>query len=263
MCGRYVLQNLHWVDYLEDPELKRRLEITTPVQEAPRYNVAPSTQVPVFIQPPDSHSLQLELCRWDLIPSYTQDLKTKYSMINLRTENVLDPKKSYWHRLLSHQRCLIPASHFYEWQAGPYRRKIPFAIHRSSSSTLHSMMTFAGIYDHWRSPEGEDIRSVAIITCRANPLLESIHNKNPRMPVILIGEDQLGWLDLEPAAEYLQPLDEKHLQAYPVGAYVNSVRNQGPECLKSLDAPRDEPENQPASADRPKRAPPSRRKKSD
>jgi SOS response associated peptidase (SRAP) len=56
--------------------------------------------------------------------------------------------------------------------------KQPYAIARAS----HHLMALAGLWENWRSPAGEWIRSFAIVTTVPNQLCAELHN---RMPVVL------------------------------------------------------------------------------
>ena len=85
---------------------------------------------------------------------------------------------------------LIPASHFYEWMTLPDGRKRKYGIGLRSKQ----LFAFAGLYEGWRSPEGEEILSFTIVTCPANELIHPLHAKN-RMPVIVSPEHYSRWLD--------------------------------------------------------------------
>ena len=104
-------------------------------------------------------------------------------------------------------------------------------------------MAFAGLWETWKSPEGQVVQSCTIITTSANLLIQPLHN---RMPVILPEETQALWLDLltedprilEPL---LVPAPVEMLTSHPVADTVNSVKNQGPECILPLTERPDEP----------------------
>ena len=57
-------------------------------------------------------------------------------------------------------------------------------------------MALAGLWENWRSPAGEWVRSFAIITTTPNELCAELHN---RMPVVLGPEVWPEWLGEEPA----------------------------------------------------------------
>jgi len=79
----------------------------------------------------------------------------------------------------------------------------------------------AGLYDSWIDPEsGEIFNTFSVITTKANPMLEKIHNTKKRMPVILNKRIESDWIDPktipEAARSLLIPFDENELTAYPV-----------------------------------------------
>jgi putative SOS response-associated peptidase YedK len=77
----------------------------------------------------------------------------------------------------SRRRCLVPFDCFYEWKKlGKVRE--PYAVGLAD----RRLMALAGLWETWRSPAGEGIRSFSIVTTAANDLLAPIHD---RMPVIL------------------------------------------------------------------------------
>lgn len=97
-------------------------------------------------------------------------------------------------------------------------------------------MALAGVWDGWRGPGGEIVRSFAIITTTANKLLTSVHD---RMPVVIEEADWPAWLgEIEgnPKAMLRSSLEDT-LRLWPVGNAVNSVRNDGPELLVADAAP--------------------------
>ena len=87
-------------------------------------------------------------------------------------------------------------------------------------------MAFAGLWGTWTSPEGRVAQSCTIITTEANSFVQPLHN---RMPVILSDETQALWLE-----PLLIPAPADFLTSHPVAETVNSVKNQGPECIVPL-----------------------------
>src|SRR5277367_3117961 len=70
--------------------------------------------------------------------------------------------------------------------------KQPYAIGLKGGG----LMAMAGLWETWRSPEGERIRSFTIATTTPNELCAKLHN---RMPVVLKPEAWPAWLGEEPA----------------------------------------------------------------
>jgi putative SOS response-associated peptidase YedK len=206
MCGRFTFQ--------PSEELYERFHIINRLDSlVPRYNIAPGQMVPVII----AHSpRQVVLMRWGLIPHWAKDAKTAYKMINARVETLT--QRSAFRGLLSHHRCLVPACGYYEWQ-GEGRDKTPYYIHPQDDQYL----AFAGLYDVWQRPDGEDLYTFTIITTDADEYMAKLHN---RMPVVLARELEDAWLDpeLTQAPYVLDVLSRStglELDAYPVSRMVN------------------------------------------
>lgn len=212
MCGRFSLT-------ANEAELNLRFELEGgEAPYVPRYNGAP-TQLLAVITGESPHRLSYH--RWGLIPPWAKDISIGNKMINARAETITE-KASFRTPLFS-RRCLVPADGFYEWQqdAGkqPYRIFV-------KSNTLFAM---AGLWERWKSPEGEMVESFNIITTEANEFMKPIHN---RMPVILKRADEKTWLESKDSAEILsllRPYAAGDMDAYPVSKLVNSPRNEGPE----------------------------------
>jgi putative SOS response-associated peptidase YedK len=150
-------------------------------------------------------------------------------MINARAETVAE--KPSFRRALQKRRCLILADGFYEWQKEG-KKKIPMYIALKS----HGPFGLAGLWETWKSPEGETIHSCTIITTTPNALMEAIHN---RMPVILPRETEAVWLDRtvekpQRLLPLLAPYDPDLMAAYAVSPLVNSPKNDAPACLTPL-----------------------------
>jgi len=99
---------------------------------------------------------------------------------------------------------------------------------------------FAGLWDEWKSPEGEVIPSCAIITMAANELLKSVHD---RMPVSLPAEAEDVWLHpqtRDPAVllPLLKPYPATDMKVYPVSTVANTARHDTPECVVPITATR-------------------------
>lgn len=214
MCGRYVLADIQ--------ALAQRFQAQSgQMPDAPRYNVAPTQVMPVVVK----HSPnQIVMMRWGLVPAWAKDAKQSAPLINARAETLAE-KRSFRH-LLSTQRCLVPASGFYEWKATE-TGKIPQYIHLKGES----LFTFAGLYDRSVDEHGAETFTYTIITTTPNAVMASIHN---RMPVILRQSDEETWLnpdETEPTRllPLLQPYAAEEMEAYAVSRMVNSPRNDSPQ----------------------------------
>src|SRR5689334_5701596 len=77
----------------------------------PRYNMAPGQLNPVVVKDEGGHN-RLELMQWGLVPGWSREAKVAYSTINARAETVAS--KPTFRKPLATQRCLVPATGYYE-----------------------------------------------------------------------------------------------------------------------------------------------------
>jgi putative SOS response-associated peptidase YedK len=216
MCGRFVLA--------ADPaSLQQAFNLASLPEIQPRYNIAPTQHVPVITnETPDA----LSMLRWGLIPSWSKDMAAASKMINARAETAAE--KPAFRAAFKRRRCLIPATGFYEWQARE-NGKTPMFIHLKTAPVF----AFAGLWEIWHSPQGDEVRSFTIITTEANSFMRSIHD---RMPVILHPADYQTWLDssevpAEVLRSLLRPFEAADMTAYEVSRMVNRPTADAPELI--------------------------------
>lgn len=230
MCGRYVI--------ISSPAAIRAL-FGYPEQPnfPPRYNVAPTQPIPVVRL--HEGRRQFVLMRWGLIPSWVKDPKTFSLLINARGDSVID--KPAFRAAMRRRRCLIPADGFYEWKDSGGRKQ-PYFVRRAEPC---GPFAFAGLWETWTGPNGEELDTAAIVTTAANRTLAPIHS---RMPVIVPPEAFDFWLncahvDAQTAAAI--PARDTLLEAHEISTAVNRVANDS----EALIAPaRDAAEAQPNPA---------------
>lgn len=222
MCGRYAITSA--------PEAIRRL-FGYPEQPnfPPRYNVAPTQPVPIVRQVEGKR--QFALVRWGLIPSWVKDPKTFTLLINARGESLNE--KPAFRAALRRRRCLFPADGFYEWRRDG-ERKTPYYVRLRSGGP----MAFAGLWETWTGPNGEEVETAAIVTTQANRALAFIHE---RMPVIVAPDAFDFWLDSakvdgETAAALITPAREGLLDVHEVSSAVNRTANDTPALIEPVTA---------------------------
>jgi putative SOS response-associated peptidase YedK len=239
MCGRYTLTS--------SPEALRALfRFEQQPNFPPRYNIAPTQ--PIAIVRLVEGKRQFALVRWGLLPSWVKDPKTFTLLINARGESVVE--KPAFRAAMKRRRCLIPADGFYEWQAAGDRKR-PFCVRAKSGAPL----AFAGLWETWMGPNGEELETATIVTTRANRMLAAIHD---RMPVIVPPQGFDLWLDTATvdattAAALIQPAPEGLLEAYVISTAVNRTANDNPKLLEPVGATAPEPVKPPARPARAKR----------
>ena len=132
-----------------------------------------------------------------------------------------------WRVPLHKRRCLVPISGFYEWRKAD-RKPFRFSLANAEFYAL------AGLWDAWKSPEGQWLQSMSIITVAANAVMSNFHD---RMPAILHPHEYDEWLDraeTERAPMHLlRPYAGTDIVVHEAHAKVGNVRNTGPEMLNS------------------------------
>jgi putative SOS response-associated peptidase YedK len=221
MCGRYAI--------ITAPEAIRRLFGYHERPNFPaRYNVAPTQPIPIVrLQAGERH---FALVRWGLIPAWVKDPKTFTLLINARGETVLD--KPAFTNAMKRRRCLVPADGFYEWKRTGDAKQPYFVRLRSGAP-----FAFAGLWETWTGPNGEEMDTAAIVTTTANKTIADIHD---RMPVMLAPDQFHLWLDSDrvrdrEATEVITPLPDDAVEAYPVSHAVNHVANDNPELVEPVE----------------------------
>src|SRR6185436_9093539 len=222
MCGRYAITTAPEAiralfGYLEQPNFP------------PRYNIAPTQPVPIVRMAEGKR--QLALVRWGLIPAWVKDPRTFSLVINARGESVNE--KPAFRNAMKRRRCLFPADGFYEWKREGDRKR-PYFVRLKSGAP----MAFAGLWESWMGPNGEEMETAAIVTTTASRSIAHIHD---RMPVIVAPDAFDFWLDPnvdgEMAAAVIAPAPDALLEAYEVSSAVNRTANDSAELLEPLSEP--------------------------
>jgi putative SOS response-associated peptidase YedK len=189
----------------------------------PRYNVAPTQPIPIVRLIDGKRSYAL--VRWGFLPAWVKDPRAFSLLINARGESVLD--KPAFRNAMRRRRCLIPADGFYEWSDDTPRR--PYFVRPKSIGPI----AFAGLWETWTGPNGEEVDTAAIVTTPANRTLAAIHD---RMPVIVAPDAFNLWLDCAKvdettAAALTTPAADALLECYEVSNAVNRTANDAPELI--------------------------------
>jgi putative SOS response-associated peptidase YedK len=188
MCGRVRATFLH---EKAAEQLGARLQATL---WTPSPNIAPTQRVLALLR--DEKGLVVDALRWGLIPSWAKDSKIGSKMFNARAETVAE--KPSFRSAFKSRRCAVLVDAFYEW-ADFGGARVPHAFCVEG----RDVFPLAGLWESWRAPEGEVVRSCAVVTTSANEATRLIHD---RMPVILPPEALDRWLDPQAPPEALHSL---------------------------------------------------------
>jgi len=225
MCGRFA-QNIPF------ETLQQNFNIRTIDSDIiPNYNVAPTQEILTIVKYDNEN--KLEKFHWGLVPFWAKDISIGSRMINARAETV--SQKPSFRNAFKKRRCLIPADGFYEWK-GEKGHKQPYYVSTPSDKPF----AFAGLWESWTNKESVEefvYKSFTIITTAASDSIREIHH---RMPVILDPDFYEKWLNVEiqDPKELESVLKDgiiHHVKYYPVSTFVNSVKNNDPNCIKPID----------------------------
>jgi putative SOS response-associated peptidase YedK len=152
-------------------------------------------------------------------------------MINARSETAATLPA--FRDALRLRRCIVPADGFYEWSRTG-KTKQPFCFEVNDGE----LFGFAGLWERWKDPSGNWIKSCTILTTTPNAITAAVHD---RMPVILDPDSYDLWLDpgftdVAAASDMLKPFDAAAMRAYPVSGRVSNVANDDAECCAPVEA---------------------------
>ena len=220
MCGRFTF-------HATPAALARYFALAEAPDLEPRYNIAPSQQVPV-VRASERGAWRLGSLRWGLVPFWAKDRTIGHRLINARAETLAE-KASFKHAF-RRRRCLILASGFYEWRRGP-EGKIPVYV----TDPAGRPYAFAGLWERWRDRDQLPLDTCVIVTVAANATLASIHD---RMPALLDTDGQTLWLDrgapLSACQALLLPAPDAITEHWPVSRQVNDPAHEGEHLIKPV-----------------------------
>jgi putative SOS response-associated peptidase YedK len=160
---------------------------------------------PIIYVNRDDNKFHLKLMEWGCIPFYVKDesafIRQRATMLNARSERVLDDNKSYWYKIRN-RRCLVPVTGFYEHRkVKKLTKKVPYFIQLKKQP----MFFIPGLYSVVELPDKEtgEIKkrwTYTMITRNANNVMAAIHNDGDnagRMPLLLPFELSKKWLNEE------------------------------------------------------------------
>ncbi|MCA0376594.1 MAG: SOS response-associated peptidase [Gemmatimonadetes bacterium] len=223
MCGRYGIANPARLTALP-------LGVTLPDYLEARFNIAPSSAVPLLTEERDGRHLRA--ARWGLVPFWADDPAIGNRLANARAESVAT--KPSFRQPFQKRRGLMLADLYYEWQVVPGRKsKQPWCVRLPGDAPF----AMAALWERWRpktQPDAEPLVTCCVITTDANEAMQVIHD---RMPVIVHERDYARWLDPDTPGEEAQALLTPWTDAlvtWPVSTRVNMPSFDDPQLLEPV-----------------------------
>lgn len=214
MCGRYALKT-------PVSKLTSCFRLDEAVDFAPRYNIAPGTDIPTIRHSPEGKRV-MHLLRWGLVPHWAKDPGIGSKLSNARGETVAE--KPSFRDAFKRRRCLVPADGFYEWKTEG-RLKQPYYFSMKSGEPF----ALGGVWESWRSPDGNILRTCCLITTGPNEIMLPVHD---RMPVIVSPDDYEGWLTGEAdALGLVRPYPADEMQTWAVNKRVSRSGEEGADLV--------------------------------
>lgn len=218
MCGRFALK-------APSSELASRFELNEVVDFAPHYNIAPGTDIPTIRSSPEGKRV-MQLLRWGLVPHWAKDPSMGSKLCNARGETLIE--KPSFRDAFKRRRCLVPGDGFYEWKTDG-KQKQPYYFSMKSGEPF----ALAGVWESWRSPDGEVLRTYCLITTGPNDIMRPVHD---RMPVIIPRNDYEVWLtgDSVHALDFIRPYQADEMQVWAVSKRVSKYTEEGADLIRPI-----------------------------
>jgi putative SOS response-associated peptidase YedK len=174
-----------------------------------RYSICPRARIDVVLDG------ELVPMRWGLIPRWwSGELKEmKLATFNACVENV--DTKQVFRTAFRRNRCIIPASGYYEWEATPAGKRPWYFTGRNGA-----ILSVAGLWEEWTDRDtGTALKSCTMVVTDANRFAADVYD---RMPVLLQPDQFEAWLSGKAGKEMLVPAPETMLRKWPVSSRINS-----------------------------------------
>lgn len=216
MCGRLTLTH-------PNEALARLFDATqgNDLPSGPCYNLCPTSCVSVVTS---QTGRRLRAMRWGFIPTWYKSPTDGPLIINARADTIAT--KPAFREAIRTRRCILPATGFYEWSAGPNGTRLPWYFTRNDGAPL----ALAALWQSWG-----DIETVAMVTTEAGPQMQGVHD---REPIILAPADWPLWLgEAGHGAARLMHAASGVLTRHRVAVAVNSNKTAGPDLILPLGNP--------------------------
>jgi putative SOS response-associated peptidase YedK len=197
-----------------------------------RFNLSPGQTMLVVRRNRAKDGRELAALGWGLVPFWAESPKEGRRLAQARAETVeaARPFRAAFER----RRCIVVIDGFYEWQAppksaGPKAKKTPYYV----TAKAGGLLAVAGLWERWKSPDGEVLETCAVVTTKAVDAIARIHD---RMPLLLADEEIEPWLagSTDEAARIAHESRATRLELTPISTWVNDVRHDDARCIEPL-----------------------------
>jgi len=200
MCNFYG-HRVSRVQFIRLKQIEKELGTIAAIREAELLKDGFRYSNSIIIRKSAPDDVEIVSAHWEFIPPWIKDeaalkeaRKQGIPWLNARSETLLESKM--FGAAALKRRCLVLATHFYEWrgykpEGAKKENKYPYVIEVADSDYFY----MAGIWQPWTDKTtGEVIDTFAIVTTKANELMEVVHNSKKRMPTILPEDLAYRWI---------------------------------------------------------------------
>ncbi len=217
MIDRYTLSDHKEV-------LEKHFNATFKDEFIPRYNAAPTQDLPVITL---HHSSHFQYFKWGLIANWANNKKMSPKLFNLDTKT-LSRKASHRKSLKSH-RCLIPLNGFYVWKPFAKKKSIPYFISPSDKKPL----SIAGIWEEKDDFDENANHTFIMITQSSN---ERMTPYQENMPLCLGEKEATSWMNTDTSTQEIEKIIKAEyswpLIAHPVSPLISDLKKDSSSLIK-------------------------------
>jgi len=221
MCGRATLTS-------PSDDIAELFEAHTIDIGPPRFNIAPGQSI-LTVRSSSTSMRELALLKWGLVPWWAKPEEAKKlggSCVQARAETVATAPA--FRDAFKEHRCLVVVDGFYEWRTLPDGRRVPHHARPLDKKPF----ALAGVWDRWKTPEGEMVETCAVVTTAARGAIKELHD---RMPLVVAKSAWSIWLEgSTDEAKAILSSATADFVVVPVSTRVNDVRNDDARCLEEL-----------------------------
>ncbi len=221
MCGRYAF-------FSPAEAVKRTFALDDVPELEPRYNIAPTQDVPA-IRAGEEGARAFVMLHWGLVPKWAKERAIGNRMINARSETLAE--KPSFRDAFRKRRCLVLADGWYEWQVAPGGKQ-PWFVRMKDGAAVRLRRPVGAM-------EGSRERRAARVLHHRDHGCCPVDQENPRAHARGACRGGLGplarhgVLGHRHAVGTAAAVRSKALEAWQVSREVNAPKNQGPELIAS------------------------------
>lgn len=221
MCGRFVQTT-------STQRLAEQFAATDTTGGAlpPRFNVAPSTPIPVVIA---ADGRRLGTMRWGFVPSWSRDPDAGPRPINARVEGAAASR--LFATALAGRRGVVPVDAWYEWTDEDGARQ-PWLLRPRADGPV----AVAALWSTWRAPDAAPdaapLATVALMTTEAGGEAATVHHRTPLLVPEALLDDWLAPGRCDDGLLATLAATPPDVDVVRVSRRINDVRNEGPELCE-------------------------------